>query len=169
MVECKFEAMIRRYAQNGDKTNWTFIRIPAKISSQLSESRKGFRVSGWLDGLHIEKVALIPEGGGNFILPLNNAMRKQIRKPVGEKIMVSMIADLEPPPLDPELIQCLRDEPEAWAQFSTLTPSHQRYFSTWVASAKTTTTRDKRIAHSVDAMMRKWDYGQMIRALKKVD
>ncbi len=166
MAPCKFEAEICRYAQKGDKTNWTYIRIPAAIAERLHPGdRKGFRVTGWLDALRIEKVSLIPEGEGHLILPLNAGMRRQLRKSVGAKLVVSIEAD-QPPPLDPELIQCLKDEPEAWKNFSALTPSHQRYFSTWVTSAKTTATRDKRIAHSVVALARNWDYGQMIRSLK---
>jgi hypothetical protein len=170
MAKFRFEAEIQRYASKGDKTNWTYIRLSAELANRLNPgNRKGFRVSGWLDELRIEKVSLIPEGEGNFILPINATMRRQIRKTVGAKVLVTMMADLEPPPLDQELIQCLRDEPEAWNYFSSLTPSHQRYFSTWVSAARTTATRDKRIAHSVEAMIRNWDYGQMIRSLKKVE
>ncbi|MFD2524744.1 YdeI/OmpD-associated family protein [Flavihumibacter stibioxidans] len=43
-------------------------------------------------------------------------------------------------------------------------PSHQRYFSKWIEVAKTESTRDIRIARTVNAMVKKWSYSEMIRA-----
>jgi uncharacterized protein YdeI (YjbR/CyaY-like superfamily) len=54
----------------------------------------------------------------------------------------------------PELLSCLQDEPDAYKTFTGLPPSHQRYYSKWVTSAKTDQTRVKRIAITVEAMLR---------------
>jgi uncharacterized protein YdeI (YjbR/CyaY-like superfamily) len=48
-----------------------------------------------------------------------------------------------------------------------LAKSHREYFIKWINGAKTNETRAKRIIHTVNAMLRKWDYGQMIRAMRK--
>jgi uncharacterized protein YdeI (YjbR/CyaY-like superfamily) len=57
-------------------------------------------------------------------------------------------------------------EPEAMDFFNMLAKSHRSYFIKWITDAKTTETRAKRIVNTVNAMLRKWNYGQMIRALK---
>nr|MBP8244154.1 YdeI/OmpD-associated family protein [Chitinophagaceae bacterium] len=51
----------------------------------------------------------------------------------------------------------------AKAFFESLTGSHQRYFSKWIDSAKTEPTRVKRITMAVNALAKKWGYGEMIR------
>jgi len=168
MKYVEFKTMIRKFKDNGDKTNWTYILIKSEVAEELNPGvKKTFRVRGTLDNVEIAQIALLPAGEGDFMLPLKAAMRKQLQKTAGATLKVKIAVEASKPPMDAELIQCLKDEPEAWEQFSTLAPSHQRYFSNWVASGKTDTTRAKRIANTITAMLRKWDYGQMIRSLKK--
>lgn len=63
-----------------------------------------------------------------------------------------------------DFLECLRDDPTADTHFQSLTGSHQRYFSKWIDSAKTETTRVKRITMAVNALAKKWGYPEMIRA-----
>jgi uncharacterized protein DUF1905/bacteriocin resistance YdeI/OmpD-like protein len=168
MKYVEFTTKILKFKDNGDKTNWTYIIVKSEIAEQLSPgNKKSFRVRGKLDEMSIEQIALLPAGDGAFMLPVNATMRKRLYKQAGATLKVKIAAEEAPPPMDQEMIQCLRDDPDAWAQFNSLTKSHQRYFNNWVASAKTTHTRDIRIAHTVNAMVRRQDYGQMIRSLKK--
>ncbi len=168
MSRCDFHAVIQKFQDKGDKTNWTYLVVPAQVAGLLNPgNKKSFRVTGKLDHYVLTCVALIPAGEGNYLLPLNASMRKELKKQVGATIRVIIEAEREPPLHEPDLIQCLQDDPVAWSHFCTLTPSHQRYFSNWVGAAKTTITRDKRIASSVTALAKKWDYGMMIRSLKK--
>jgi len=44
-----------------------------------------------------------------------------------------------------------------------LAPGDRKYFSNWIESAKTDETKTKRIAQTINALSKKWDYGQMIR------
>jgi len=69
--------------------------------------------------------------------------------------------ELEPPS---DLLECLADEPAAMAYFRELPKSHQNYFGNWVKTARTPETRAKRIARVVTAMLKKQNYGEMIRA-----
>ncbi|RYZ96655.1 MAG: hypothetical protein EOP47_23435, partial [Sphingobacteriaceae bacterium] len=66
-----------------------------------------------------------------------------------------------------DLEECFEYEPEAFEFFNSLAKSHRNYFIKWIDSAKTQPTRDKRIAQTIDAMVKRWDYGQMIRAGRK--
>ena len=59
---------------------------------------------------------------------------------------------------------CLNDEPEALDFFKNLAPSHQRYFSNWIESAKTEATETKRIALTVTTMIMKKSFSEMMRS-----
>jgi hypothetical protein len=168
MSYIEFTTVIQKFTDNGDKTKWTYILVPAAHAQVLKPgNKKSFRVKGKLDEHKISQVALLPYGEGNFMMAINAEMRKHLKKQAGAKLKVRITAEVEDPPMDAEMIECLKEEPEAWERFSILTKSHQRYFSNWVSSAKTNQTRDTRIAHTVNAMMKNWDYGQLIRSLKK--
>lgn len=165
----QFTATIKKFDKQGEKTGWTYIEVPAAVAEKLNpDNKKGFRVKGKLDDYSFSMVALLPMGGGDFIMPLNAAMRKGIKKQKGATVQVRMEVDtneIKPPN---ELMECLQDEPEALAYFNSLTKGHQNYFTNWINSAKTDATKAKRIAATLDALGKHWDFGQMIRALKKM-
>ena len=122
-----------------------------------------------LDEFCFELLALIPMGDGNFILPLNAQIRKAIRKQKGDVVKVIMQVDLKEIRPPAELIECLQDEPAALEFYNSLPQGHRNYFTKWIDSAKTEGTKAKRIAATVNAMVFKWDYGQMIRSMKRQD
>ncbi|QJD97463.1 DUF1905 domain-containing protein [Mucilaginibacter robiniae] len=163
-----FTAIILKFGQQGEKTGWTYIDIPADLAGQLKpDNKKSFRVKGRLDQYPISGIALMPMGEGNFILVLNAAIRKGIRKREGAMLQVSLEVDADFKLVVPDDLQeCLVDEPEAWSYFNSLLESHRRYFVNWIDSAKTEPTRAKRIAMTCNAMVQKMDYGQMIRSAK---
>jgi hypothetical protein len=165
----QFNATIKKFDSQGEKTGWTYIEIPAAIAQKLnSNNKKGFRVKGKLDDYAFSMIALLPMGGGDFIMALNAAMRKGIGKQKGAVIKVKMEVDtneIKPPE---ELIECLQDEPEAFKYFKSLPKGRQNYFTNWINSAKTDPTKAKRIAATLNALNKKWDFGQMMRAMKKM-
>ena len=164
----QFTTTILQFAEQGEKTGWTYINIPADIAQKLNPgNKKSFRVKGKLDDYAIKSIALLPMGGGNFILTLNATIRKAIHKRKGAMLNVQLELDKKPLQLSKELMECLSDEPEALAYFDTLTTSHRFYFSKWIESAKTEPTKTKRIAQAVNALGRKRDFGQMLRALRQ--
>jgi hypothetical protein len=161
----KFSTTILKFDQQGEKTGWTYITIPAKIAQQLKpHTKKSFRVKGSLDDFKIEKIALVPMGGGDFIMAINAAMRKGMGKRKGATIKVNIEADDAPILVPAELLECMADEPEALQYFNSLPQGHRNYFTKWIYSAKTTTTKAKRIALVIKTMVRKMDFGAMLRA-----
>lgn len=164
----RFKAVIKKFGNQGEKTGWFYIEVPAEIAQKLVPgNKKAFRVKGKLDSYAYEKLAIMPMGDGAFIMALKAEIRKSIRKSVGDTIDVRMEVDkneIKPPA---ELIECLEDEPEAMAFYKSLTKGHQNYFTQWIDSAKTEPTRAKRIAQAVNAFIKKQGYGEMIRAAKK--
>lgn len=164
-----FQTIIKRFASQGEKTGWTYIEIPAKAIEQLKPTTKiSFRVKGRLDELAIEKMALIPMGGGKFIMPLNAGLRKKLKKGKDATLEVRLEEDKSPLLVNAELLECLADEPPAQKTFESLTTSHRLYFSKWIESAKTEPTKAKRIAMAVNALAKGWGFPEMLRAERKM-
>jgi len=163
-----FSTIILQFAAQGEKTGWSYIEVPAEIARQLKlGTKKSFRVRGMLDALPINGVALLPMGEGNFIIPLKGDIRRALHKNSGAMLQVSLEEDTDFKIEMPEdLKECFDFEPEALQFFNSLAKSHREYFIKWINSAKTNETRAGRVVNTVNAMLRKWDYGQMIRAMK---
>jgi hypothetical protein len=163
-----FNTTILRFDKKGEKTGWTYIEITASQANKLKPNTKvAFRVKGKLDSHPISQVATIPMGEGNFILAINGAMRKAIGKKQGDKIKVILEADDSKFVLSPDLMTCLKDDPVALAAFKKLPGSHQKYFSRWIESAKTSATKTKRIVLAVTTLSNKQGFVEMLRANKK--
>lgn len=163
----QFTATIHKFAKQGEKTGWTYIEITASQAKKLKPATKvSFRVKGTLDSFNIKQIALIPMGEGNFIMPLNATMRKGIGKKLGDKLKVAIQADDSEFAFSEDFLACLEDDPIAYDFFQTLSGSHQKYFSKWIDSAKTSHTKTKRIVMAVTALSKMMGYPEMIRANK---
>jgi hypothetical protein len=164
----QFTTVILKFDNQGEKTGWTYIEIPADIAQRIKPgNKKSFRVKGKLDNHTIKATALIPMGGGNFIMALNANMRKAIGKRKGAMLKVQFQLDESPLQVNAELLECLEDEPKAKVFFLKLAPSHQKYYSNWIESAKTEPTRAKRIAQAINGFTKGVGYGELIRSLKE--
>lgn len=162
-----FTTTIHQFAEKGEKTGWTYIEIPADIAQQLKpNTRKSFRVKGKLDKHSISRVALLPMGGGRFILPMNAAMRKGTRKKKGSLLQVQLTVDMNPLETPPGFMECLADEPKAQTFFDQLKPSHRNYFIKWIGGVKTEAAVAKRIAQVITALARRQDFVAMLHSHK---
>lgn len=162
----RYRTTILKFDKKGEKTGWSYIVISRARATQLKAERTSFRVRGKLDQLEIERVALIPMGDGDFILPINGPMRKKLGKQAGDALLVELLPDDRPLQLSSDFMKCLKDDPRALAHFKTLPKSHQNYFSKWIESAKTIQTKTRRITMAVIALGAEQGYGEMIRANK---
>lgn len=167
MVE--FTTMILQFAEQGEKTGWSYIEIPADLAQQMKPgNKKSFRVRGMLDALSVGGMALMPMGEGNFIMALKAEVRKAIHKNAGAMLHVKLEEDVDfKVEIPADLQECFDFEPEAFEFFNTLAKSHRDYFIKWIDSAKTRETREKRIVNTVNAMLRKWTYNVMLREMRK--
>jgi Domain of unknown function (DUF1905)/Bacteriocin-protection, YdeI or OmpD-Associated len=167
MVE--FTTIILQFNEQGEKTGWTYIEIPADIAQQMKPgNKKSFRVKGMLDAFPVRGMALMPMGEGNFIMALKAEVRKGIHKHAGAMLQVRLEEDRDfKVEMPADLQECFDFEPEAFEFYSSLAKSHREYFIKWIDSAKTSETRAKRIVNTVNAMLRKWSYSQMVREMRK--
>ena len=120
-----------------------------------------------LDAFAFTGIALMPMGDGNFIMALKADVRKAIHKNEGAMLQVKLEVDndykIEIPA---DLAECFDAEPEALDFLENLPKSHRDYFIKWINDAKTEPTRAKRIVNTVNALVRKMPYNEMMRALK---
>lgn len=162
-----FTTTISKFDKQGEKTSWTYITIPQKIAQQIKPgTKKSFRVKGKLDNHPITQIALLPMGKGDFIMPLNAAMRKGIGKAKGAKVVVQIQQDKVAYKMNEAFIECLQDEPAAMIFFKTFPVSHQCYYSKWIDAAKTEYTSTKRIAQAVTALSRKMNFAEMLHHIR---
>lgn len=85
-----------QFAEKGEKTGWTYLDVPAAIAHEIKPNNKlSFRVKGFLDGVAINGIALVPMGEGNFILSVKAALRKAIRKEKGAMVKMRLEVDLD--------------------------------------------------------------------------
>lgn len=163
-MQIKFTALIKKFNKQGEKSGWTYIEIASHLAQKIKPGTKtSFRVKGKLDKYAIQQVALLPMGDGNFIIPLNAAMRKAIGKKAGYSVDVQLEFDNSEFAFNTDLMDCLADEPNAQTFLKSLPLSHQKYFSKWIDSAKTDDTKAKRIALAVKSLAQKKGYAEMIR------
>jgi len=164
----KFEAIIYQFAEQGEKTGWSYITIPQDLALQLKPgNKKSFRVKGFLDHFPISGVALMPWGDGSFIMAINADMRKGIHKSKGAIISVQLESHHDFVVEMPEDLQeCFDYEPEGLEFFNSLPRGHRDYFIKWINSAKTEQTRATRIANTINTSVRRMGYPEMMRDLK---
>ena len=164
----QYTATIRRFEKQGEKTGWTYIEIPADIAQQIKPgNKKSFRVKGQLDNYKIAGIALLPMGGGSFIMAINGAMRKRIGKRHGAMLKVQLEEDKKGYQLNADFVECLHDEPKALATFEAMPKSFQNYYSKWIESAKTEPTKTKRIALAVSSLAKGMSFPEMLRSQQK--
>ncbi|MFN3841440.1 MAG: DUF1905 domain-containing protein [Cyclobacteriaceae bacterium] len=163
-----FTTTIHRFDKKGEKTGWSYVEISAVQAKKLKpDTKTSFRVKGKLDQFTIKQIALIPMGDGKFIIPFNATMRKGTGKKHGDKLKVMLELDESKFMMNADFMACIKDDPSASAFFKTLAPGHQRYFSKWIDSAKTSGTKTKRIVMAVNALSRKMGFPEMLRDEKK--
>lgn len=164
----RFTATIQQFAEQGEKTGWTYIEVPVDIIEKINPGpgRLSFRIKGKLDAFPVKGLALLPMKGGNFIMPLNAEIRKGIKKKKGAMLDVQIAYDPAPVPVPAGLMECLDDEPEAKKYFDELRLSQRNYFLKWIAGVKGEAAVAKRIAQAITAFSNQQDFGSMIRGHK---
>lgn len=163
-----FEAVILKYVGKGEKSGWTYVDIPPDVLARLKrKNKKSFRIKGSIDKARFDKLNTYPVGNGEMIIAINATLRKKLGKKEGAMVKIVFEVDESAPLISEELMNCLQDEKPALKQFLSQLPSHQNYFHKYVIEAKTAETQAARIVNTINAMLKKQDFGEMIRSLKK--
>jgi len=165
----KWTAEILQFGINGEKSGWTYIPIPAEFIEEIKPGmKKSFRVKGHLDHLPIKSLAILPIGGGDFILPLNSDLRKALKKRKGYTVAVEIEEDPDEVKISGDLMECMEEEPTAKERFQSMPKSYQNYYSKWVESCKTPQTKALRIARVISSLNRGLSFAEMLREKKDI-
>ncbi len=161
----KFSAEILKYGRKGEKTGWTYISLTKEQASGIKpNNKKSFRVKGKMDACAVKGLAVLPVGGGEFIISLNEVLRNKLRKKVGDVVACNLEDDLEYKiDIPADLHELLREEKIMIDNFIKLPPSHRAYFINWINAAKTEITRAKRLSMTANAMCNGLTYSEMIK------
>jgi hypothetical protein len=162
----KFTATLQKFKEQGEKTGWTYVEIPADIACKIKPNyKKSFRVKGSIDNYKFNAKSIIPMGEGNFIMPIDATIRKTIKKNrTGEKVVLQIQEDKAEVKISADLLVCLEEDAKAKSFFFNLPKSHQNYYSKWIESAKTDSTKAKRIAMAINGFNNNMTYPEMLRA-----
>ena len=89
--------------------------------------------------------------GGESLLGFSRATREQAGVEIGETVELTIVLDETERTVDiPEdLASALAADPEARRAFDDLAYSHRKEFARWVADAKRTETRERRVAETL--------------------
>ncbi|MFY8129282.1 MAG: YdeI/OmpD-associated family protein [Chitinophagaceae bacterium] len=160
----KFTTIIKKFAEKGEKTGWTYIEISANIALQLKpNNKKSFRVKGLINNNPIQAIALLPVGEGNFILTLNNDLRKKLTLRSGDEVNLQLELDNSVYELNKDLVECLKDDPTAFNFFYKMPRSHQNYYSKWIEQAKTQNGISNRITKVIVGLNQKLSFADTIK------
>jgi hypothetical protein len=103
------------------------IRVPPQIAASLTSGRSR-RVVRTLNGGSPRQCALLPVGGGHYVISVNKAEQKRLGLAIGTDLRVELLKDATPYglPVPEELRELLRQDREGDRLFHALTPGRQR-------------------------------------------
>jgi len=148
----RFEATLLRPATPRN-ASWTFLVLPPAASRKLP-TRAMTTVEGAFGGQPF-KATLEPDGQGSHWLKVPRALREAAGTEVGEMVMLEIAPaaeDLEAR-VPADLRNALAANPEAKAQWDSLTPIARRDWIQWLDSARQAATRERRIASTTDMLV----------------
>ena len=112
------------------------------------------QVSGFIDTFELKNYKLMPMGNGKLFLPVRAEIRKAIKKKEGDHVHVKLWIDNSSPIFPEEIINCLKDEPQAYSTFLTFSDSEQKAYIDWITSAKKEETRVERIITTINKLLK---------------
>ena len=83
----QFKPTIKQFGEQGEKTGWSYITIPADISEKLKPGiKKSFRVKGNARFVSDSRQALIADGKRHIYFTTESSIRKAIHKNKGATV-----------------------------------------------------------------------------------
>ncbi|MEM7470230.1 MAG: YdeI/OmpD-associated family protein [Pseudomonadota bacterium] len=147
--EFETEVTIRDFG----KYHYVCINLPDTLETALPfDTYPRLRVKGEMSGYDFEG-AWQPQKGGPRWLMVPKDIQKAGNIAIGDKIMVRFgMADQDAVNEPPELVDALREAPEARDAWDALTPGKRRGHCFAIDKAKAPATKQKRIAEVFDAL-----------------
>ena len=143
----KFRAKIENAGNGG-----AYVTVPFDVEKAFGKKR--VKILATIAG-HPYRGSLVRMGTECHILPVLKEIRQQTGKDFGDEIEVVVEEDTAPRQVDvpADLQQALESSPQAQAFFKQLSYTHQREYVLWVNEARRDTTRQSRIAKTIELLL----------------
>ncbi|GAB2509513.1 YdeI/OmpD-associated family protein [Lysobacter humi (ex Lee et al. 2017)] len=151
-AHARFDAPLRRPADPGDATGWTFVRLPKAVSDALPR-RGRTTVDGTFAGAPF-RATLEPDGELGHWLKVDAELRAAAGVEPGATVTITLapVAQEPEPAVPADLAQALQAHADAAATWAGTTPVARLDWIHWITSAKQASTRSKRIAEACDKL-----------------
>jgi hypothetical protein len=136
------------------KGGWTYAALP-EISPGKNIPFGWVKVRGSIDTYAISGYHLMPMGNGMLFLPVKAEIRKKIQKQEGDTVHIILYAEKKIEVFSEEIIACLKDEPEAFRFFESLTEKEKQQYLSFIDAAKTDQIKVERIARTIELLLLK--------------
>jgi hypothetical protein len=134
------------------KGGWTYALIP-EIEQDKHAWFGWVKVRGTIDGYEISNYHLMPMGDGTLFLPVKAEIRKTIGKQEGDVVHVTLFSMDLPPVLEEDFLTCLKDEPQAFEKFNSLSANEQKKLTDWIYSVRNDQLRVERIVQTIEKLL----------------
>jgi hypothetical protein len=128
----------------------TFFEVPLDVPAVFGRARPPVRVT---IGGHTYR-STIAVYGGRYFLPLNRQNREAAGVAAGDEVTVELEPDTEERTVNvpDDLRAALDADVEARAAFDSLSYSHRKEYSEWIAEAKREETRRRRLEQTLERL-----------------
>lgn len=134
------------------KGGWTYAAIP-----EITQDKNAYfglqKVRGTIDDYEITNFHLMPMGNGVLFLPVRAEIRKKIGKNEGDWVRIILFSQELPNVVPDDFLVCLKDEPQAYANFQQLSENEQKTMIEWIYAAKRDDMKVERIVQSMDKLL----------------
>jgi hypothetical protein len=141
-----FRAIIENAGDGG-----AFVYIPFDVEQVFG--RKRVKVKAWIND-EPYCGTLVRMGGPFHVLIVLKEIRAKIGKSFGDEVEVTIEEDDEPrviiPP--PDLVQVLKQHPQAELVFRQLSYTHQKEYVRWIEASKQEKTRQSHITKAIELL-----------------
>jgi hypothetical protein len=145
----KFEAKLTSHGPAGA---WTFLYVPFSVE-EVFGSKARVAVSGTMNGFKFRN-SLLPMGDGTHRMAVSKEMQLGAKAAAGDTVKVTMELDRAERTVDvpSELEKAFKKNKKAAEFFATLSYSHKKAYTDWIAGAKQDATRESRTAKAVEML-----------------
>jgi hypothetical protein len=146
----KFKATL---TSRGPAGAWTFLDIPFSVEKAFG-TRARIAVTGTMNGFAYQ-TSLMPQGDGTHSMMVNKTLQAGAKAVAGDLVSVTMDVDHSERnlTLPIELKEGLAGNKKAAEAFNSLSYSHQKEFTEWIATAKKEETRRSRAEKSISMIL----------------
>jgi hypothetical protein len=130
------------------------VDVPQRVSRALGDD-KYIPVKGCVEDVEIRST-LVPRGGGKYRLFVHSRTYEALGIDAGDFVRIRLVRDSQSRaiPVPRDLSEALRANKDAKAAFEKLAPGARRGFLRWVAGAKRSETRDRRIQEGMKRLIK---------------